>query len=103
MELLSFVPKHVTLEQAVFILESMTTLRPKLLQSLLEQCVSRKVKRLFLVLAENESHGWWKRLDLAKIQFGKGKLKIGKGGYYYSKYLISLPIKLNQHEGYNNE
>ncbi len=37
-------------------MEGLTTLRPRLIQSLLEQCRSVKVKRLFTVLAEACNH-----------------------------------------------
>ena len=39
-----------------YIMESLTTLRPKLLQTLLERCTSQKVKRLFLYMAEKAVH-----------------------------------------------
>lgn len=79
----------------------MMTLRHQLLQSLLESCTSIKTKRLFLVLAEHEAHPWWNSLKLQKIELGGSKLTIGKGGYYYPNYHVSLPVQLNAHEGYH--
>ncbi len=103
LEYLNLVPKYFSLEQAQFLIESMMTLRPELLQSLLERCTSIKTKRLFLVLAEHEAHPWWHQLELQKIILGESKLTIGKGGYYYSQYRLSLPTKLNAHEGYHED
>lgn len=101
LEYLNLVPNYFSLEQAQFLIEGMMTLRPQLLQSLLEHCTSIKTKRLFLILAENENHPWWSNLNLTKINLGKNKLTIGKGGFYYSHYQLSLPIQLSSHEGYN--
>lgn len=99
LEYLNLIPKHFSLEQAQFLIEGMMTLRPELLQSLLEHCTSIKTKRLFLVLSEHEGHPWWNNLNLEKLVLGISKLTIGKGGYYYPRYQLSLPIKLGMHEG----
>lgn len=80
----------------LLLMENLNTLRPKVTQDLLESCQSVKVKRLFLVLAEYVNHPWFKRLDVEKIDLGKGKRVIGKGGYYDSKYQLSLPIDLKE-------
>ncbi len=66
-------------------------LRPSLVQSLLEQCRSIKVKRLFMVLAETCNHSWLKNLDLSTVDFGKGKRMIIKGGKLDSKFGITVP------------
>lgn len=103
LEYLNLVPNHFSLEQSQFLIEGMMTLRPELLQSLLEQCTSIKTKRLFLVLSEFEEHPWWNHLNLQGIDVGRNKLTIGKGGYYYPRYQLSLPIKLSSHEGYHSD
>lgn len=100
-ECLNLLPKYFSLEDIKFLMQNMTTLRPQLLQSLLEKCQSFKVKRLFLLFAENEGHAWVNKLNLESISLGRGKRVIGKGGYYYPKYQLSLPIKLESHEGYH--
>lgn len=69
----------------------MNNLRPKLVQDLLEICSSIKVKRLFLCLAERIGHEWFHYLDLTKIDLGRGKRSIVKGGRYDSKYQITIP------------
>lgn len=101
-ECMDLLPKYFAFEDLRFLMQSMTTLRPKLLQSLLDNCQSVKAKRLFLLFAEHEGHPWFNKLDLSSVSLGQGKRVIGRGGYYYPKYQISIPIKLEEHEGYAN-
>jgi hypothetical protein len=91
MEVLYFVPKEESYEEAKLLMEGLTTLRPRLVQTLLESCASVKVKRLFMVLAESCRHAWVKKLDLSKVNFGKGKRMLVRGGRFDSKYNISVP------------
>ncbi|MEX2163182.1 MAG: type IV toxin-antitoxin system AbiEi family antitoxin domain-containing protein [Sulfuricaulis sp.] len=91
MEVLYFVPKEESYEEAKLLMEGLTTLRPRLVQTLLENCASVKVKRLFMVLAEGGGHAWVKKLDLSKVDFGKGKRMLVRGGRFDSKYNISVP------------
>jgi hypothetical protein len=72
-------------------MEGLTTLRPRIVQSLLEKCASVKVKRLFMLLAENCKHAWVQKVDLSKVDFGKGKRALVKGGRFDSKYKITVP------------
>ena len=76
------------------IMEGLTTLRPQIVQDLLEQCRSIRVKRLFLYMAEKAGHDWYKRLDHAKLDLGKGTRSIVKGGVYVEKYALNLPEEL---------
>lgn len=92
MEYFNLVPQRQTLEQSFLLMEGLQTLRPKLVQELLEHCTSVKVKRLFMAVAEREEHAWIKKLDLTHVDFGSGKRVIGKGGRLNSKYNLSLPI-----------
>lgn len=91
MEMLYLVPAEESFEEASLLMEGLTTLRPRLVQSLLEQCRSVKVKRLFMFLAEACNHAWVKKLDLSKVDFGKGKRMIIKGGRLDTKYNITVP------------
>lgn len=95
MEVLYLVPKYESFEESGLLMESLTTLRPKLVQSLLEQCSSIKVKRLFLYLAEKNNHAWLDKLDLEKISLGKGKRSIVKGGRLNPKYNITVPLSID--------
>jgi len=72
-------------------MEGLATLRPKLVQTLLEHCASIKAKRLFLWAAETVGHSWFAQLDLSKIELGAGNRQLYKGGKMNSKYLITVP------------
>ena len=58
--------------------ESATTLRPKLVSTLLRHCTEVKAKRLFLWFATRHAHAWAKRLDLSGVDLGRGKRVIVK-------------------------
>ncbi len=96
LEYLHFDSQGTSVEHGLLLMENLSTLRPKLIQELLESCQSVKVKRLFLVLAEHINHPWVKRLNVEKIDLGKGKRVVGKGGYYNPKYQLSLPVDLKE-------
>ena len=91
MEVLYFVPAEQSFEEADLLMEGLTTLRPRLVQLLLGQCHSVKVKRLFMFLAESHDHAWIKKLDLSKVNFGNGKRMIVRGGRLDTKYNITVP------------
>jgi hypothetical protein len=79
-------------EHANLVFEGLGTLRAEMVQSLLEQCTSVKVKRLFLHLAEKHNHAWFKSLDLSKVSLGSGKRVLIAGGRLDPKYLITVPV-----------
>ena len=91
LEYLYDIPRHEGFDEANYIMEGLTTLRPSFLQQLLESCKSIRVKRLFMYLAENYNHAWHKKLDSTKIDFGAGKREIIKGGKLNKKYKIVVP------------
>ena len=72
------------------IMETLTNLRPKILQILLENCSSIRVKRVFLYLAEKQQHSWFNFLDVEKINLGKGKRVISETGRFDKKYGIVI-------------
>jgi hypothetical protein len=92
MEVLYDVPKYESYEEAKLLMEGLTTLRPRVVQALLERCASVKVKRLFMVIAEGCRHTWVQRLNLAKVDFGKGKRMLVRGGRLDPKYNITVPV-----------
>lgn len=94
MECLYLIPAEQDLVECFHFMESMNNLRPALVQNLLENCYSIKVKRLFLYLAEKAGHDWVGRLETEKIDLGKGKRSIIKKGVYNSKYQITVPPEL---------
>ena len=91
LEILYLVPNKQSFEEAFKLLETLSQLRPNLVQSLLEKCKSIKVKRLFLYLADQFQHPWLTKVDLSKVSLGHGNRVIGKGGNYDKKYRLSLP------------
>jgi len=90
MEQMSFVKTNSDVEQAYQLMEGLTTLRPRLVQELLVNCRSVKVKRLFLWSAETIGHAWFSRLDLAQVDLGRGKRQLYKGGRLNPKYQITV-------------
>lgn len=91
LEMLFLVPKVHSFEEANLLMESLTTLRGDLLQTLLEKCTSVKVKRMFLFLAERHRHSWFEDLEQTKIYLGSGKREIVKEGRLNKKYNITVP------------
>lgn len=91
MEVLHFVPDTESFQGANQLMAGLTTLRPALVQELLESCNSIKVKRLFMYLAEKNGHRWVKKLDLTKVTFGTGKRMIVQGGRLDQRYKITVP------------
>lgn len=98
MECLHLAPSNYSLMDAYYIMEMLTTLRPRLVQQLLEKCSSVKVKRLFLYMAEKSGNQWFKVLDISKIDLGKGDRLITLGGKYVGKYGIIIPSELTEYE-----
>jgi hypothetical protein len=93
LEHLYLVPEEETFDETRHLMEGLVTLNPKLLQKLLENCSSVKVKRLFMALAESFEHTWLKELHPNKIDFGKGNRVLFKNGWLHPKYFITLPEK----------
>lgn len=91
LELAELVPKEQSFEGAQLLLEGLTTLRPELVQELLQTCRSVKAKRLFLFLSEKCGHAWINKLDIQKVELGRGKRLIIRGGRFDSKYKITVP------------
>lgn len=94
LELIYLVPVKQSFEETDLIMENLVSLRPKVVQSLLEACSSIKVKRIFLFLAEKHNHAWFNKLKLENINLGTGKRSIVTGGLLDKKYQITIPSTL---------
>jgi len=94
LECLYLAPDRFDVVECYQILEGLANLRPKILQELLENCNSIKVKRLFLFMASKARHQWLDFVDQSRIDLGTGDRVIVKGGVYISKYKISVPKEL---------
>jgi hypothetical protein len=92
MEMLHLVPRKVGFDEARLVMGNLVTLRPEVVQRLLEACRSVKVKRLFLYMAESQEHEWLSKVDLSKVDLGKGKRMIVSHGRYDPKYRITVPV-----------
>lgn len=91
LELCYQVPIKESFEELEQIMLGLTTLRPGVVQELLEKCGSIKAKRLFMYLAGKHSHAWVNKVNLKKVDFGTGKRALFNNGHYDSKYKIVVP------------
>ncbi len=91
LEELRLAKTNEAIEHTYQLMENLVTLRPKLVQELLEACQSIKAKRLFLWSAERAQHAWAKDLDVDRIELGSGKRQLYKGGRFDAKYQITVP------------
>jgi hypothetical protein len=98
MECLYVAPGEMDLMECYEIMENLNDLRPLLVQELLEKCTSIKVKRLFLYLAEKQNQPWLKFLNLDKVDLGRGKRSLVKGGIYIPKYQLTVPSSFARNE-----
>ncbi len=96
-ECLDLVPEKANPMDLYYIMEMLTTLRPKLLQPLLE-LATIKTRRLFLYMADKAGHLWLEDIDLSAIDLGRGDRSICPGGKYDSKYRIVIPKELGNYE-----
>lgn len=91
LELLDELPQHESFHMADMIMEGLTNLSPRRMQSLLEVTSSIKVKRLFFLFAERHNHAWFKHMDSSNIDLGSGKRMLVKNGKLHTKYQITVP------------
>jgi len=94
LECLFLAPEKMDIVECYHLMEGLVNLRPDVLQTLLENCKSIKVKRLFLFMANKAKHSWLKYLDLTKIDIGKGDRLLAKNGVYDKNYQITIPKEL---------
>jgi hypothetical protein len=98
LECLLLSPKQYAFMDLFYIMEQLTTLRPEILQELLENTDNLKVKRLFLYMAEKSGHYWFDLLDTGKVDIGTAKHQLVKNGVYVPKYKITIPKDLYDYE-----
>lgn len=91
MEMLYLVPTAQSFDEAAKIIEGLTTLRPQIVQELLETCTSIKVKRLFLFMSEKSKHQWFYNLKTDGVNLGSGKRMVVQNGMLNKKYHITVP------------
>ncbi len=95
LELLDELPDRESFHQVDKLMEGLVNLSPRRLQKLLEDCKSVKVKRLFFFFADRHAPAWLKRIDRSRINLGKGKRMLVRGGKLDSAYGITVPEDLD--------
>jgi len=91
LEALDELPQHESFHNVEMVFEGLTTLRPKLLVSLLNDCQKIKVRRLFFVFADRHGHAWRKRINPDDFDLGRGDRALVKGGRLHPRYRIVVP------------
>jgi hypothetical protein len=91
LEILLEVPQKTTFEHADQLMQGLTTLSPRNLQKVMENCKNIKVKRLFFWFAERQNYVWLDKLNRENILLGSGNRMIIKGGKLNTKYKITVP------------
>lgn len=102
-ELLEDVGGDVGFRSADRLFEGLANLRPALLNWLLQQCTSIKAKRLFLFFADRHGHAWAKRLERERIDLGRGKRQIAKGGRLDPTYKITVPSDMIDGDAHDDD
>ena len=91
LELLDELPLRETFHQVDMLMDGLSTIRPLLMESLLVNCRSVKVKRLFFFFADRHDHAWRKHINRDNVALGSGKRMLVKGGKLVPKYNITVP------------
>lgn len=99
MEMMDELPNHEAFHNLDMAFESLTTLRPKVLSTLLHSCKKIKVTRLFFVFADRHNHAWRKRLDPEEFNLGSGDRALVRGGRMHPRYRIMVPAEFEQKVG----
>lgn len=98
MECILLSPSHYDLMDVYYLMEMLTSLRASIVQQLLENCTSVKVKRMFLYMAEKARHRWFAKLDRSRISLGSGTRSYAKNGVKIGAYDIVIPKELADYE-----
>ncbi|MCY4209539.1 MAG: type IV toxin-antitoxin system AbiEi family antitoxin domain-containing protein [Gammaproteobacteria bacterium] len=91
LEYCQLLSKQADFEEAWQLMQGLTTLRPRLLQSTLQACQSVKAKRLFLALASAVGHNWYKELNLDAIYLGSSNRTLSIEGSQHPRFGITVP------------
>ena len=91
LEYCQLLPKQADFDEAWQLMEGLTTLRPRLMQSTLQTCRSIKAKRLFLALASAVEHDWYRELNLNEIYLGSGNRVLSIEGSSHPQFGITVP------------
>ena len=101
LEALDELPGHESFHNLDVLFEGLVNLRPRLLATLLQQCRSVKVKRLFFVYADRHGHAWRRHIDTAAFDLGSGDRALAPGGRLHPVYRVTVPPDLMPREADN--
>lgn len=90
LEVCRFVPKLYSFENLQNYIESLPSLNPLVMQSMLEESRNIKEKRLFLYMASSVGHAWCKKLNFEKINLGNGPRQVIQNGSYNRDFHIMV-------------
>jgi hypothetical protein len=91
LEMLNELPKNESFHIVDKLFEGLSNLRPDLLEDLLHECTSIKVKRYFFVFVDRHKHEWSKYISTTDINLGSGPRYVFEGGRIHPKFKISVP------------
>ncbi|MBN1181959.1 MAG: type IV toxin-antitoxin system AbiEi family antitoxin [Bacteroidales bacterium] len=95
LEALFLSPDKTDLIELFQVMSGLVNLRPAIVQYLLENCTSIKVKRLFLYMAGKINHHWYQFINLSGVKLGSGDRKLVENGVYNADFGITIPKELN--------
>jgi hypothetical protein len=91
LEILYLIPDRQGFDEAFKLMEMLPSLRPTVMQALLNSCTSVKVNRLFMFMAKRLHYPWFDELETDLIHLGSGKRQIIKNGKLDKEFLITVP------------
>lgn len=94
-ELLDELPKNESFHVVDKLVEGLPSLSPNRLNTLLADCHSVKVKRLFFFFADRHNPAWLKRVDREAVDLGSGDRMLVRGGKFDPVYRITVPGDLD--------
>lgn len=89
-EMVNMLPSIHGKDECKLIMDGLMSLRPRYLQTLLEECNNIATKRVFLYLAKKSGWNWYDKIDQSKINLGSGKRSIIKGGKLDNEFNIVI-------------
>ena len=92
MEMISYLDLKDSFETLERYFEGLLSLRGSLVQKLLEECSSIKVKRVFLYMANKLKLPIMKHLNIRRIPLGQGKRVVSEKGKLDKTYNITVPL-----------
>ena len=92
MEMINHIDLKDSFETLERYFESLLNLRDTLVQKLLENCSSIKVKRVFLYMVDKLELPIKKHLNIRRIHLGQGKRVVSKNGKLDKTYNITVPV-----------